>query len=218
VVLIPHLEIPLDPDAPEARRWVVEELSKPEYASAQPTPFDLAMQAIRDWIASLFEGATGVPGPLLAVLAVIVVAVLLVVALLVYGLPRLRRRRRAVAPLFDDHDLRDLRTLRRAAEAAAGSEDWALAIEERFRAIVRGVVDRDLVQVHPGTTAHGFADAAGRPLPAHAEALRAAAADFDAVRYLGRAGSRERYEAIVRLDLAVEATVPEHAETAVAPA
>jgi len=81
VVLIPHLEIPVDPDAPEARRWVVEELSKPEYASAQPTAFDLAMQAIRDWIASLFEGATGVPGPLLALLAVLVVAALLVVAL-----------------------------------------------------------------------------------------------------------------------------------------
>ena len=218
MVLIPHLEIPVDPDAPEARRWVVEELSKPEYASAEPTPFDLAMQAIRDWIASLFEGAAGVPGPLLALLAVLVLAVLLVVALLVYGLPRLRRRRGAVAPLFDDHDLRDLPTLRRAADAAAASEDWALAIEERYRAIVRGVVDRDLVRVHPGTTAHGFADAASRPLPTHAEALRAAAVDFDAVRYLGRAGSRERYEAIVRLDLAVEATVPEHAETAVAPA
>lgn len=218
MVLIPHLEIPLDPDAPEARRWVVEELSKPEYANAEPTPFDLAMQAIRDWIVSLFEGATGVPGPLLALLAVIVVAVLLVVALLVFGLPRLRRRRRAAAPLFDDHDLRDLRTLRRAAEAAAAAGDWPLAIEERFRAIVRGVVDRDLVRVHPGTTAHAFADAAGRPLPEHADALRAAAADFDAVRYLGRAGSRERYEAIVRLDLAVEATVPEHAENAGAPA
>ncbi|MGW4927824.1 DUF4129 domain-containing protein [Agromyces sp. NPDC004153] len=212
MVLNPRLEIPLDPDAPEARRWVVDELSKPEYASAEPTPFDLAMQAIRDWIASLFEGATGVPGPLLALLAVLVVAVLLVVGLLVFGLPRLRRRRRAVAPLFDDHDRRDLPTLRRAAEAAAAQEHWALAIEERFRAIVRGVVDRDLVRVHPGTTAHGFADAASRPLPAHAEALRTAAADFDAVRYLGRAGSRERYEAIVGLDLAVEATVPEHAE------
>ncbi|HEU0183463.1 MAG TPA: DUF4129 domain-containing protein [Agromyces mariniharenae] len=212
MVLNPRLEIPLDPDAPEARRWVVDELSNPEYASAEPTPFDLAMQAIRDWIASLFEGATGVPGPLLALLAVLVVAVLLVVGLLVFGLPRLRRRRRAVAPLFDDHDRRDLPTLRRAAEAAAAREEWALAIEERFRAIVRGVVDRDLVRVHPGTTAHGFADAASRPLPAHAEALRTAAADFDAVRYLGRAGSRERYEAIVGLDLAVEATVPEHAE------
>ena len=214
MVLNPRLEIPLDPDAPEARRWVVDELSKPEYASAEPTPFDLAMQAIRDWIASLFEGATGVPGPLLALLAVLVVAVLLVVGLLVFGLPRLRRRRRAVPPLFDDHDRRDLPTLRRAAEAAAAQEDWALAIEELGAYRAAGGQSIDLVRVHPGTTAHGFADAAGRPLPAHAEALGAAAADFDAVRYLGRAGSRERYEAIVGLDLAVEATVPEHAEPA----
>jgi len=214
VVLTPRGEIPLDPDAPEAQRWVVEELSKPEYTNAEPTAFDLAVQAIRDWIVGLFQGATGMPGPVLALLGVLAVVVLLVVALLVFGLPRLRRRRRAVAPLFDDHDLRDRATLRRAAEAAAASGDWALAIEERFRAIVRGLVDRDLVRVHPGTTAHGFADAAAGPLPAHADALREASADFDAVRYLGRPGSRERYDAVVRLDLAVEAAAPVPAEVA----
>lgn len=214
MVLIPHVEIPLDPDAPEARRWLVEELSKPEYTSAQPTPFDLAMQAIRDWIASLFEGATGIPGPLLALLAVLAVVAALVVGLLVFGLPRLRRRRRPAAPLFDDHDLRDVPTLRRAASAAAEAGDWPLAIEERFRAIVRGVVDRDLVRVHPGTTAHGVSDAASVPFPDHAEALRTAAADFDAVRYLGRPGSRERYDELTRLDLALEAAVPEHVEAA----
>lgn len=214
MVLTPHLEIPLDPDAPEARRWLDDELSKPQYTSAEPTTFDLAMQAIRDWIVGLFEGATGIPGPVLALLAVLAVAAALVVGLLVFGLPRLRRRRRAVAPLFDDHDQRDVPTLRRAADAAAEAGDWPLAIEERFRAIVRGVVDRDLVRVHPGTTAHGVADAASVPFPGHAAALAAAAADFDAVRYLGRPGSRERYDELARLDLALEAAVPAHVEPA----
>ena len=134
--------------------------------SAQPNAFDLAMQSIRDWIVELFEGASGIPGPLLALLVLVVVVVLVVVGLLVFGLPRLRRRRR-----------RRRAALRRPATAAtsrrcagaprprAEAGDWPLAIEERFRAIVRGIVDRDLVRVHPGTTARGVADAAAVPFP-----------------------------------------------------
>lgn len=207
---------PLDPDAPEARRWLEDELSKPEYRAAEPNAFDLAMQALRDWLAALFTGASGLPGPVLALLAVLVVAVLLTVGLLVFGLPRLRRRRRATAPLFDDHDRRDLETLRRAAEAAAASDDWPLAIEERFRALARGTVERELIRVHPGTTARGVADAASRPFPAFEPALRAAAADFDAVRYLGRSGSREQYEALTDLELALSAAAPERGPVAAA--
>jgi Domain of unknown function (DUF4129) len=208
VVLSPHLDSPLDPDAPEARRWLEDELAKPEYTSAQPNAFDEAMQAIRDWIASLFQGATGIPGPLLTLLIFVVLALLIVVGLLVYGVPRLRRRRRATAPLFDDADRRDLETLRRAAAAAAVAGDWALAIEERFRALVRGIVERDLIRVHPGTTARSVADAAMSPFPTHEVALRAAAADFDAVRYLGRAGNRERYDALTELERTIAATAP----------
>jgi len=209
VVLITLRGTPLDPDAPEARRWLQDELSKPEYRAAEPNAFDRAMQAIGDWIASLFAGATGLPGPLLALIAVLVVAVLVVVGLLVFGLPRLRRRRTAATPLFDDGDLRDLETLRRAAAAAAASADWPLAIEERFRALVRSVVERELIRVHPGTTARGVADAASRPFPSYDAALHAAAADFDAVRYLGRPGSRERYDALTRLELDLAAASPE---------
>ena len=154
------------------------------------------MQSIRDWFVELFEGASGMPGPLLALLVLVVVVVLVVVGLLVFGLPataatapsrRAALRRPATGATS--------RALRRAAVAAAEAGDWPLAIEERYRAIVRGIVDRDLVRVHPGTTARGVADAAAVPFPAHADALRSAAADFDAVRYLGRPGSRERLRA-----------------------
>lgn len=208
MALIPLRGTPLDPDAPEARRWLEDELSEPEYRAAEPTAFDRAMQAIGDWIASLFEGATGLPGPVLALLAVLVVAALLVVGLLVFGLPRLRRRRRATAPLFDDDDRRDLATLRRAAEAAAASADWPLAIEERFRALVRGTVERELIRVHPGTTARGVANAASRPFPSFQADLHSAAADFDAVRYLGRPGSRAQYDALTALERALATASP----------
>lgn len=192
---------PLVPDADQARQWLEDELSKPEYQAAQPTAFDVAMQAIRDWFAELLAGATGVPGPVFTLIVVGVVAALVVVAFLVFGLPRLRRARSTTVPLFDDGDLRDLSALRRAAAAAAAAGDWPLAIEERFRAIVRGLVDRDLVQVHPGTTARGFADSTTTRFPDYAAELRAAATGFEGVRYLGRAGDAADYERSTDLEV-----------------
>ncbi|MFE5672468.1 DUF4129 domain-containing protein [Agromyces sp. NPDC056523] len=204
-----RLDPPLEPDADEARRWVLDELARPEYRAAEPTAFDLAAQAIRDWIADLFSGAGGLPLPALWLVLVTLAVVLVVVGLLVFGLPRLRRRASGAVPLFDDGDVRDAATLRSAADAAARAGDWPLAIEERFRALVRGLVERELVRVHPGTTAHGMAAAAAVPFPEHAVRLEAAAADFDDVRYLARAGSAAAYEQIAELDRELAASVPE---------
>lgn len=199
---------PLDPDAPEARRWLEEELTKPEYQAAKPSPFDLAMQAIRDWFFGLFDGASGLPGPVLLLLLVLLVVAVVIVGLLVFGLPRLRRRRRTEVPLFDDQDRRGLETLRRAAAAAAAAGDWPLAIEERFRAVVRGLVEREVVTVHPGTTARAFADDAARRFPEFGAPLRQAAEDFDGVRYLGRSGSAEDYERMSTLERSLTGARP----------
>ncbi|WP_394551259.1 DUF4129 domain-containing protein [Agromyces sp. MMS24-JH15] len=201
-------EVPVDPDAEEARRWLQEELAKPEYQAAQPTWFDRLMQSIREWLEGVLSGAGGIPTPWVVLVVVLVIAGLVVLGLLVFGVPRLRRRRAAVVPLFDDGDLRDLRTLRRAAESAAAAGDWPLAIEERFRALVRGTVERELLRVDPGTTAHGFADAATRPFPGAADRLGSAADDFDAVRYLGAPGSREAYDGLTRLEADLAAATP----------
>lgn len=212
-----RLEPPLDPDAPEARRWVLDELAKPEYRAAEPTAFDLAAQAVRDWLASLFSGAGGLPLPALWLVLVLIAVVLVAVGLLVFGLPRLRRRAGTRVPLFDDGDVRDAATLRSAAETAARAGDWPVAIEERFRALVRGLVERELVRVHPGTTAHGMADAAAGPFPSAAGRLESAAADFDAVRYLARAGSEAAYRRITELDAELAASRPAGADDLLAP-
>lgn len=197
-------EIPVAPDAPDARRWLLEELSRPEYREAEPTAFDLAAQAVRDWIIALLSGGEGLPGPVLALLVVLVVLTLVVIGLLVFGVPRLRRKRAALVPLFDDGDTRSLEELRRSAAAAAAAGRFDVAIEERFRAIVRALVDRELVSVHPGTTAHGFAQAAGTVFPAAADRLGTAAAAFDAVRYLGRPGTLDEVRRLDVLDADLE--------------
>ena len=195
MVLNPALETPpLDPDAPEAQRWLQDELSKPEYVSARA-------ECVRPRHAvdprlvrrACFEGASGIPGPLLALLVLVVVVVLVVVGLLVFGLPATATTA-AESPsrCSTTRTAATSRALRRAAAAAAEAGDWPLAIEERYRAIVRGIVDRDLVRVHPGTTAAASRMPRPPPFPAHADALRSAAADFDAVRYLGAIGLAAR--------------------------
>ncbi|SFR86631.1 protein of unknown function [Agromyces sp. CF514] len=199
---------PLDPDADEARRWVLDELSKPRYRAAEPNALDRFAQAVRDWFADLLNGAGAVPGEVVALIVVLVALVLVLVGLLVFGLPRLRRRRRSVgAPAFEG-DLRDAATIRRAAEAAARALDWPLAIEERFRAIVRELVERELVHVHPGTTAHAVADAAARPFPELRVELSAAADAFDRVRYLGDAGDATASERMTALDARLRSARP----------
>lgn len=203
-----RFDIPVDPDGDEARRWLQDELAKPEYRAAEPNWFDRLMKAIGDWLSDLLGTGVGVPQPVVIGLVVLVVVALVVAGLLVFGLPRLRRRQRAAAPLFEDGDTRDLGELRRAAAAAAARGEWAIAIEERFRAIVRGLVDRDLVRVHPGTTARGVADASARPFPALAAELADAAARFDAVRYLGRDGDAAGYERVSALDEALWRSAP----------
>lgn len=198
---------PLDPDADEARRWLQDELSEPPYRAAEPNAFDRAMQAVRDWFLGLLDGAGAVPGEVVALLVVLGVVVLVVIGLLVFGVPRLRRRRRTAPVAFDD-DRRDAAAIRRSAEDAARAADWPLAIEERFRALVRDLVVRELVQVHPGSTARALADEAARPFPAFAPRLADAAADFDAVRYLDRPGDVGVYDRVTRLDRDLQAARP----------
>ena len=203
----PVLSVPVDPDAPEARQWLLDELSGADYRAAQPTWFDRLSGAIGDWLNSLrFETADG--SDLGVLVIVLVVVVVLVIAFLVFGLPRLNRRSSVTGSLFGEDDDRDAAAIRRAAEAAAAVGDYALAIAEMYRAIARGLAERTVLSTSPGTTAHAFALRAGASFPGFAAPLSAAAADFDDVRYLGRAGSRERYTAIADLEIGLRSASP----------
>jgi hypothetical protein len=202
-------EVPVEPDGPEARQWLSDELAKPEYLSAQPTWFDLLAASIRDWFSSLnFSGGGGPPG--LGVLVVVVaIALALLIAFLVFGVPRLNRRSTVTGTLFGDDDDRNSSAIRRAAEQAAARDDFATAIAEMFRAIARGLSERTILTVTPGTTAHDFGTRAGRSFPGDAPALSDAAAAFDDVRYLGRDGTRAQFEALASLESRLRASKPE---------
>jgi hypothetical protein len=207
-------DVPVDPGAGEARQWLVRELAKPEYLSAQPTWFDRLSAAFASWLASLAQGDLGAAGlPLLIGLLAIVAGAILAAFLLV-GAPRRRRRSSLVTAIFDQTDDRDAAALRRAAETAARSGDWSTAIQELFRAIARSLEERTLVDTSPGTTARGLATRAARHFPSLSEPLRAAASSFDAVRYLGHAGSASAYAQLAALDQALSGARPLAGETA----
>lgn len=53
MILGPVAAPPLNPDSRQARRLLREELADPRYRVAEPSWFDRAVQAIRDWFASL---------------------------------------------------------------------------------------------------------------------------------------------------------------------
>jgi hypothetical protein len=201
-------EVPLEPDADEARDLLIRELSEPVYRAAEPTWFDRLSQAIGDWFDDLLQGGVPAPTQLGTVVIVLLVIGALVVLFLVFGLPRLGRRSRAQGALFGEHDERTSAQIRAAAETAAGEGDWSLATAEMFRALARALDERTLVAALPGTTAAGFARAAAEPFPDAAEQLRAAAVDFDAVRYLGEPGDRGGYERVRDLDARLRSTSP----------
>lgn len=205
-LLLPF-DVPVDPDAPEAHDWLVDELSKQPYQAAQPTFIDRLAQQVLQWLGDLLDWlfGNGLAGPetdvpiwLFAVL--VPVAVILLVAFLLYGLPRLNRRSAVTGALFGDDDARDAASMRRAAERAAAAGDYTTAIAELFRSLARGLAERTLVATFPGTTAHEFARRAAIVFPSDAENLTSAARDFDGVRYLDGVGTPAQWEAMVALE------------------
>ena len=209
---IAGFDVPVVPDAPEARDWLLEELSKPEYAAARPNLFDRLSQEFFDWFLRLFRPGDSVPLDWLPVAIIGLVVAGLVAALLIWGLPRVNRRSRPATGLFGDDDRRTAAELRTAAAAAATAGNWTLAALEQFRAIARGLAERTIVVVSPGTTAHDFTARASAAFPPVSDDLASAAEVFDRVRYLGQDGSAEDYDRLRRLDGRLQKELPAASE------
>lgn len=207
--LIGLMTVPVDPESPEAQQLLLDELSKAEYQQAQPTWLDQIGQAFSDWLQSLrFDGSGGPPEALLAAIVVVVIGALIVL-FLVFGLPRLNRRSSASGALFGENDDRTAELIRRAAEKAAANGDFTLAIAELFRALARGLAERTVLTVSPGTTARDFAARAGRAFPDSVTDLAIAAQSFDEVRYLDHEGTAAQYEQLRELEARVREARPQ---------
>ena len=81
------------------------------------------------------------------------------------------------------------------AERAAAAGDWEEAVRQRFRALVRALEERDVLDERPGRTADEAAAEAARSMPASAAELAWAARQFDDVAYGGRHATQARLPA-----------------------
>lgn len=202
---------PLIPDGDEARQWAEDELAKPKYAEAKPTFFDEVSRAVAQFFIDLFSGTGGAGmGPAAMIVVVVLIVAALIASIIIWGRPR-RSFARATAhvDLLGSADRRSASQLRTDADRSAKAGDWDEAIALRYRALVRSLVERDLLSPAPGATAQILAREAGTAFPSEAGALVAAAATFDDVRYLRHPGSADRYRELAATDARLQATRPE---------
>lgn len=210
----------VDPD--EARRLLERELQRSEYDGAHVTWWDRLSRGFLDWLGSLRPDGLGSPafGRTLLVVAVVVLVAVVVIVVVARGLPRRRARLRAdrVGGVLDDDDLRSAAEIAAAARAALGAGDWSAAVLEGYRALARGLGERDLVPDVPGATAQAIAGRAAVVFPDALHALHAAAATFDATRYLGDEPDEHAARQVVETEQTVRAARPARTTTPAVPA
>jgi hypothetical protein len=196
---------PLDPSSPEARQWLLDELSKGRYTT-EPSLW----QRFVEWLQQLLDVGPG-SGVIPAWVAALVVAVVLaLIALVVARLVRPEPSTRGGHPrgaVVDDEGLAaaDYRVRARAAKARG---DWDAVLLDSYRALAASAVERTLLTDLPGRTAHEVALALEPLFPAHASPLAASATEFDAVRYGHRRTTEAHAVAASDLDAALLSTRP----------
>jgi len=205
-------EVPVEPDSDQATDWLINELSKAPYQAAKPTLFDRVSRAFSDWLGSLTIGDGNTIPTIVLVVLIALVAIAIIAAIILYGIPRLNRKSRHDAILFGEADARTSSQLRDAAVQAAARDDCDSAVADMFRAIARGLSERTLVTMTPGTTAHGFAVRAARVLPECGDELAHSADTFDLVRYMRKPATRAQYEQLRALESRIRAVKPNLAE------
>lgn len=180
VLALPR-DVPVQPDAETARRWALDELARPEYHT-QPSLLSRLLTWLQEQLGSV--PTLGLPSGVSLLLTIAVAAAVALGILWFVGpVRRSRRTDRTGRAVLAADDTRTAAELRASADAAAAAGDWHLAVLERFRAVVRGLEERTVLDERPGRTAHEAVVAAARRLPDLGDALRAAGDLFDDVAY-----------------------------------
>jgi hypothetical protein len=192
-------EVPVEIGRDDARRAAAAELADPGYRAAEPSLLSRVIKWLGDRLSALLDGISNiVPGGFVGL--IVIIAVLIVLAVVI----RLKVGRTSLAARVErqvfEGRARSADEHRRAADAAAASGEFGEAVRERFRAIVRALEERGLLDQRSGRTADEAAADAGRVLPGCAAELIGGARLFDDVHYGGRTATAESYRRLVELD------------------
>lgn len=195
-----------------AQRLAREELSKAIYH--QTSILQSVEHAILSFLQSIFDGASQVtPGGWWTVVALATLTVVIGSVVAVRLGPLARSASQTASLLEPGVSPLTARQLRDAAEAGAAARDYGTAILQRLRAIAAACEERGILVPAAGRTADELATQAGLSFPGHARDLAGAARLFDQVRYGGGTGTREGYERVRDLDVALTRLGPALAAT-----
>ncbi len=193
------IDVPVDIDRDSARRAAAEELSDPKYRDARPSFLQEVGQWLGDRLDELLNSlSSDAPG---GVFGLVLVVVLLIVLVVVIRLRtgKIARTSRAGGAVFRSRR-KSADDYRRSAGEAAAAGRFDDAVRDRFRAVVRALEERALLDTRSGRTADEAAAEAGLLLPNVADRLRQGARLFDDVHYGGREGTEAAYQALTELD------------------
>jgi hypothetical protein len=205
------MSVPVELGREAAQEAAREELAKQVYRDAGPGLTERVLRWLYEQAADLFDEVAGVsPGGYAGIVVVLLLLVVAAVAVRLKVGP-LSRREASDQALFVGRE-RTAAEHRAAADAHAAAGEWAEAVRERLRALVRALEERTVLEPRPGRTADEAAAEAGAALPSCATDLRAAARLFDEVWYGGRPAGPESDAVLRALDDRVRAARPVHPE------
>jgi len=199
------LDVPVWIGREEAQRRAAEELAKAKYGGTPPWLDSLAdrFDRITQWLVDLIvrvilgrDAGGGINWGFIIATVILLAAIGLVVWRV--GLPRWHRRRRDAAVDLDPS--RPAADYRRLADEHAQRGDWAAAVRDRFRGVVRELEVRTILDVRPARTAWEAAYSAARVLPASRDWLQQGAESFNAVVYGDRPADQAAYQQMVLVD------------------
>lgn len=191
------MNVPVDVDPDTAREAAANELADPVYQQAEPSVVEEIFTWLGKWLGDALAAVSGsASGGLLA----LVVLGLLVFVVIRLRIGRLTRSQRVDRPVFGAGRTRSAQEYRQAAEEARARGDLAGAVRERFRAIVRELNDRGVLDEREGRTVDEIATQAADRLPEHTDGLRTAATLFDDVVYGSHQPTEPGYHGLVTLD------------------
>lgn len=197
------LGAPIDIDRDEARRAAREELTKGIYHRDEPGVVSRVLTWAYDTLVRLLETlASHSPGGLWGLLALLVLVILAVVVVR-WRIGAVARSGAVSAAAVFAGQVRTAAEHRAAAEAAAGRGDHDAACRERFRALVRELEERTILDERPGRTADEVAREVAALAPETAASLHAAARVFDEVSYGDRRATADADATIRAADEAV---------------
>lgn len=212
--MIPASPPDVDPD--EARRVILEELSKSEYDDS-PGFVPWLLGIIEGWLMEVLEG---IDGSSTAQAGLFVLLMLLIAGVVFLVLRRTGMIRRgatvSVATSLDAREDLTAAQLREAAREAIASRRDDDATVLAMRALVRDLDERTLLDVTDGMTAHEAAEAASTRFPELRGRLELGADAFDTAAYSYRSVSAKRAEDMVRLTEYIAQSSPDLTEAGMA--